>query len=69
MDPITAWAIAVGKVADMITEIVRGQPPEVRAKVWDWWIKDQERWRKFLKLDDEPRAQTEPKEPKGRGES
>jgi hypothetical protein len=52
MDPVTAWALAVKSIAEMITEIVRGQPPEVKNQLWAWFEKDQERWRKRLHLDD-----------------
>lgn len=51
MDPITAWALAVGKIADMITELARGQTAEQRAQIWQWFVEDQERWRHFFKLD------------------
>lgn len=51
MDPVTAWAEAVKAVAEMVTEIVKGMTPEAKQKVWDWYIADQERWRKFWKLD------------------
>ena len=53
MDPITAWALAVGKIADMITEIARGQTPAQREKIWQWFVDDQERWRKLLRIDEQ----------------
>lgn len=53
MDPLTAWALATKAVAEMITEIVRGQPPELRAQAWAWWQKDMERWRRFFHLDED----------------
>lgn len=31
--------------------VLEGQTPEQRVKVWDWYIADMERWRRFLKLD------------------
>lgn len=52
MDPITAFALAAKAIAEMITELVKGQPPEVRAKAWEWWLADQTRWRKWLHLPD-----------------
>jgi len=52
VDPITAWAQAVKAIAEMITEVVKGQSPEAKAQIWEWWIEDQKRWRKFLKIDD-----------------
>lgn len=51
MDPITASALAIKAIAEMITEIVKGQPAEVKAKAWEWWVTDVERWRKFWKID------------------
>lgn len=51
MDPITAIALATKAVAELLTEVIKGQPLEVRTQVWEWWVKDQERWRKLLKLD------------------
>jgi len=51
MDPVTAWAMAVKAIAEMVTEIVKGQPPEERAKIWAWYVADQERWRKLFKID------------------
>lgn len=51
MDPATAFALATKAIAEMITEIVRGQPEDVKKQAWDWWMQDQQRWRKFFKLD------------------
>lgn len=31
---------------------MEGQSPEQRAKMWEWYIKDVERWRKWLRLDE-----------------
>jgi hypothetical protein len=35
VDPVTALALAAKAIAEMITEIVRGQPPEVRKQAWE----------------------------------
>jgi hypothetical protein len=51
MDPLTAWANATKAIAEMVTEIVSGQPPDVKAKVWEWYVADVERMRKFFKID------------------
>ena len=51
MDPITAVALATKAIAEMITEIVKGQPAEERAKMWAWYVADQEHWRKLFKLE------------------
>lgn len=57
MDPATAWALAIKAVADMITEIVRGQPADVRAKAWERWERHMAIMERLFKID-------EPKEPK-----
>lgn len=50
MDPVTAWALATKAIAEMVTAMVQGQSPEQKQKIWDWYITDQERWRKWLHL-------------------
>lgn len=52
MDPATAYALAVKAVAEMVTEIVKGQPPDVKTKLWTWYVEDIQRWRRLFKLDD-----------------
>lgn len=54
MDPITAMAMAAKAIAEMITAIVEGQPPEVKAQAWAWWVEDQAFWRGILKPKDKP---------------
>lgn len=51
MDPVTALALATKAIAEMVTEIVKGQPPEVKQRVWEWYVADIDRLRKLLKLD------------------
>ena len=51
MDPLTAWALAVKAVAEMITEIVKGQPPEMREQAWKRWMEFDDRFRKLFKID------------------
>jgi hypothetical protein len=51
MDPATAFALAIKAVAELVTEIIKGQPAAERAKMWEWYVADQERWRKLFKLD------------------
>ncbi len=51
MDPVTAFALVVKAVAEMITEIVKGQTPEQKQKLWDFYIQDVERWRHLFHLD------------------
>lgn len=51
MDPVTAFAnVAVALLAFM-TEVVKGQPEDVRAKIWGWYVADIDRWRSFFGLD------------------
>jgi hypothetical protein len=52
VDPITACALATRAIAEMVTEIVKGQPPEVKRQLWDWYVEDQKRWRRWFKLED-----------------
>ncbi len=52
LDPITAWAVAVTAIAEMITELVRGQPEDVKKQAWEWWMADQSRWRKLFHFPD-----------------
>lgn len=37
MDPLTAWALAIRAGFEMVTEIVKGQPIEVKIKAWERW--------------------------------
>ena len=41
MDPITAWALAMKAIAEMVTAIVEGQSPETKKQMWDWFVEDQ----------------------------
>ena len=50
MDPLTAWALAIKAVAEMITEISKGQPPELKARMWERWMALDDRIRKALHL-------------------
>ena len=52
MDPITAFAQVVIAITNMVTKIVEGQTPEQKKQLWDWYIADVARWRKFFKVDD-----------------
>lgn len=51
MDPVTAVANAVQAIAVMVTEIVKGQPADVKARIWEQYMKDVEFWRKLLHID------------------
>jgi len=52
LDPVSAIALAVKAVAEMITEIIKGQPEDVKIQAWDWYMKDVAKWRKILKVDE-----------------
>ncbi len=43
------------RIIELLLEVVKlameGQTLEQRQKMWDWYIKDVERWRRLLKLD------------------
>jgi len=52
MDPVTALALATKAICEMVTEIVKGQTPEQKKQIWDWYIADQERWRKWFHVSD-----------------
>jgi hypothetical protein len=51
MDPLSAFALAIKAVAEMVTELSRGQTVEQKQKMWEWYVTDVERLRKWFKLD------------------
>lgn len=52
MDPLTAVALATKAIAELVLEVIRGQPPELKARQWQWFIDWDVRMRKAFKLDD-----------------
>ena len=52
MDPATALLLTIKSLAEMITELIKGQSPENKKIMWDWYIKDVERLRKMLNITD-----------------
>lgn len=36
---------------EVVLEAMRGQTPEQREKIWQWYIEDMARWRKIIGLD------------------
>lgn len=40
-------------VLRLVIAAMEGQTPEQKRQMWDWYIKDVERWRKLLHLDAE----------------
>lgn len=51
MDPVTAFVNLANTLADLTKEMVKSQPPDVQKQLWEWYVKDIERWRKILHLD------------------
>ena len=45
---VTALVTAITELAKVMIE---GQSPEQRAKMWQWYIDDVERWRSLIGLD------------------
>jgi hypothetical protein len=52
MNRETAFALMIKAVAEMITEIVKGQPIELKNRVWELWEERIDRWDKFFKIGD-----------------
>lgn len=52
MDPLTAAANLITALTTLVTKVMEGQTPEQRKQLWDWYIADVARWRKWFKLDD-----------------
>ena len=50
LDPVTAFTTIVTALLEFMTEVVRGQTPEQKAKLWDFYIADVKAWRKLFKL-------------------
>lgn len=38
-------------ILEIVLEAMKGQPPEVRKQLWDWYVQDLTWWRKVLKID------------------
>jgi hypothetical protein len=51
MDPISATLIMLSELLKFMSKVVDGQTPEQKKIIWDWFIEDQQKWRKFLKMD------------------
>ena len=51
MDPATAFAELATAITNLAMEMIKGQTPEQKAIIWEWYIADQKRWRAFFKLD------------------
>ena len=51
MDPLTVFAELAVAITNLVTEMVKGQTPEQKAIIWQWYIEDHKRWRAFFKVD------------------
>lgn len=51
MDPATAFALAIKAIAEMITELSRGQTNDQKQKMWQWYVEDMAALRKLLHLE------------------
>lgn len=38
-------------ILDLVTEMIKGQPPDVKKQLWEWYVADMKWWRNFLKID------------------
>lgn len=47
MDPLTAMLNLATEIVKLIGKGMDGQPPEVRAQMWMWYIEDMKAWREF----------------------
>lgn len=47
MDPLTAALNLANTLAQIVLEAMKGQSPEVRAKLWERHIKDLDKWDAF----------------------
>jgi hypothetical protein len=50
MDPLTAIALMLKAMFEMFAEIVKGQSPEVKEKIWNVYLEDVKAFRKFWKI-------------------
>ncbi len=42
--------LLIVRLLEFATEVVKGQPPEVKKQLWQWYIEDAARFRKLLKI-------------------
>lgn len=42
---------ALEVLLEIVLEAMKGQTPEQRKQIWDWYIEDVKWWRKVLKID------------------
>ena len=63
MDPLTAWALAIRAGFEMVTEIVKGQPIDVKIKAWERWDRQMDTLERIFNFNmPKPVADPKPKE-------
>jgi hypothetical protein len=48
---IVAVSSAIEAVCKVVLAAMEGQTPEQRAQMWQWFVADVERWRRFLGIE------------------
>lgn len=48
---LVAFAAMAKACFEMVTEIVKGQPAEVKKQLWEWHVEDMKRWRTLWGID------------------
>ena len=51
MDPLTGIANIITALTNLVTELMKSQPPAVQVQLWTWYVQDVAWWRKLFKLD------------------
>lgn len=51
MDPLTAIANMIASVTELVKMVIASQPPDVQKQIWEWYVEDQKKIRKFFKMD------------------
>ena len=46
MPPVPGEAVILAVLA-LATEVIKGLPPEVKAKLWEYYLEDVKAWRAF----------------------
>lgn len=51
MDPVTAGLQLANTIGLIVLEAMKGQTPQQKEAIWNWYVEDVKWWRKWLKLD------------------
>lgn len=49
---VEAFVALATETLRLISKIIDTQPAEVQKQLWEWYVKDMEKWRKLLHLDE-----------------